>query len=115
MQKLFCSRQRFRDLAGVGPSTLGAFWPATAFASHNELFNQTINLIYGLHDTLLFQITAKQWQAIRQFLEQPALEHAAKRLKLDVSTVSRNLKRGHYWQLGETVKVAGAFIERAFL
>jgi SatD family protein len=103
-----------RAIESVKANSLFKFEVLTAFASHNEPFNQTINLIYGLHDTLMFQITAKQWQATRQFLEQPALEHVAKRLKLDVSTVSRNLKRGYYWQLAETVKVAGAFIERAF-
>ncbi len=103
-----------RALENVKANGLFKFEVLTAFASHNERFNQTINLLYGLHDTLMFQITAKQWEAIRQFLDQPALEHAAKRLKLDVSTVSRTLKRGYYWQLAETVKVAGAFIERAF-
>jgi len=101
-------------IESVKANSLFKFEVLTAFASYNEPFNQTINLIYGLHDTLMFQITAKQWQAIRQFLEQPALEHAARRLKLDVSTVSRNLKRGYYWQLSETVKVAEAFIERTF-
>lgn len=86
----------------------------TAFGSHNEPFNQTINLLYGLHDTLVSQITAKQWEAIACFLDRPALEQAAKRLKVDVSTVSRSLKRGYYWQLAETVKAAGIFIERNF-
>lgn len=86
----------------------------TAFASHDEAFDQTINLLYGLHDTLVSKITAKQWEAIRQFLNQPALEQSARRLKVDVSTVSRNLKRGYYWQLTETAKVAGSLIERAF-
>jgi len=86
----------------------------TAFASHDEPFNQTINLLYGLHDTLMLQITAKQWEAIRQFLDQQALKQTAKRLQRDVSTVSRNLKRGYYWQLAETAKVAGAFIEHTF-
>ena len=46
--------------------------------------------------------------------ELSSLEQTAKRLKLDVSTVSRNLKRGYYWQLIETVKVAGALIGRTF-
>lgn len=86
----------------------------TAFASHNEEFDQTINLLYGLHDTLLSGVTEKQWEAIRQFQLTPALEKTARRLKLDASTVSRNLKRGYYWQLSETVKVAGALIQRAF-
>jgi hypothetical protein len=101
-------------LEHVKNSGLFKFEVLTAFASRNEPFNQTINLLYGLHDTLVLQITAKQWQAIRQFLEQPALEQTAKRLQRDVSTVSRSLKRGYYWQLAETAKVAGAFIEHTF-
>jgi hypothetical protein len=103
-----------RALENVKTSGLFKFDVLTAFASRNEQFDQTINLLYGLHDTLVFQITAKQWAAIRQFLDQPSLEQTAKRLKLDVSTVSRNLKRGYYWQLIETVKVAGALIGRTF-
>lgn len=98
----------------VKASNLFKFDVLTAFASENEHFDRTINLLYGLHDTLVSQITAKQWEAIRQFLDQPALEQTAKRLKLDISTVSRNLKRGYYWQLSETAKAAGAFIERTF-
>jgi SatD family (SatD) len=101
-------------LERVKAKGLFKFEVLTAFASQNEPFNQTINLLYGLHDTLVSQITAKQWETIRRFLDQPALEQTAKRLKLDVSTVSRNLKRGYYWQLAETAKVAGTFIERTF-
>lgn len=86
----------------------------TAFASHDKPFNQAVNLVYGLHDTLVLQVTAKQWNAIGQFLGQQALERAAKRLKLDVSTVSRSLKRGFYWQMAETAKAAGSLIERTF-
>lgn len=101
-------------LDNVKANGLFKFEVLTAFGSHDEDFNQTINLLYGLHDTLLAGVTEKQWEAIRQFLGTPALEQAARRLKLDVSTVSRNLKRGYYWQLSETVKVAGALIQRAF-
>lgn len=103
-----------RGIDNVKASGLFKFETLTAFASDNERFDQTINLLYGLHDTLVSQVTAKQWEAIRQFLDQPGLEKAAKRLKLDISTVSRNLKRGYYWQLSETAKVAGSFIERTF-
>jgi len=101
-------------LENVKSRGLYKFEVLTAFGSHNEPFNQTINLVYGLHDTLVSRITAKQWEAIGRFLDEPALEPTAKRLKVDVSTVSRNLKRGYYWQLSETVKVAEAFIERTF-
>jgi SatD family protein len=86
----------------------------TAFASGNPSFNDAINLIYGLHDTLLLQITAKQWATIAAFLGRRTLEQTARRLRLDASTVSRNLKRGYYWQLSETASVAGPFIEQAF-
>lgn len=101
-------------LDNVKGGALYKFDVLTAFASHNEEFNETINLLYGLHDTLLAGVTEKQWQAIRQFLITPALEQTARRLKLDVSTVSRNLKRGYYWQLSETAKSAGVLIQRAF-
>lgn len=103
-----------RGIDNVKASGLFKFETLTAFASDNDPFNETINLLYGLHDTLVSQITAKQWEAIQQFLAQPALEQTARRLKLDISTVSRNLKRGYYWQLSETAKAAGAFIERTF-
>lgn len=101
-------------LENVKANGLFKFDVLTAFASHHEDFDPTINLLYGLHDTLLAGVTEKQWEAIRQFRVTPALEQTARRLKLDVSTVSRNLKRGYYWQLSETVKVAGALIARAF-
>jgi hypothetical protein len=87
----------------------------TAFASPNEPFDRTVNLMYGLHDTLVRTITTKQWETVATFIESPALEQTAKRLKLDISTVSRNLKRGYYWQLSETAKVAESLIERTFL
>jgi len=67
-----------------------------------------------LHDTLVLKITARQWETIEEFLDTPTLEQTAKRLKLDPSTVSRNLKRGYYWQLAETVHVAGTLIQRTF-
>src|SRR5206468_12019265 len=77
-------------------------------------FNDTINLICGLHDTLVLQITQKQWEAIGAFLSRETLAPTARRLRVDISTVSGNLKRGYYWQLAETVNRAGAFIERTF-
>lgn len=95
-------------------NSLFKFGVLTAFQSRNEHFNSTMNLIYGLHDTLLLKIRTKQWETISQFLAKPTLEQTAGRLKLDSSTVSRNLKRGYYWQLSETVKVAGPLIERTF-
>ena len=107
--------QRARGaIENIKTGSLFKFDVLTAFASRNAGFNSTINLIYGLHDTLVLKITEKQWETIEEFLDTPTLEQTAKRLKLDASTVSRNLKRGYYWQLSETVKVAGSLIERTF-
>ncbi len=103
-----------RAIENIKTSSLFKFDVLTAFESRNAGFNSTINLIYGLHDTLVLKITEKQWETIEEFLDTPTLEQTAKRLKLDASTVSRNLKRGYYWQLSETVKVAGSLIERTF-
>jgi SatD family (SatD) len=98
-----------KAIENIKTGNLFKFEVLTAFVSRYEHFNKTINLIYGLHDTLVLKITARQWETIVEFLDTPTLEQTAKRLKLDNSTVSRNLKRGYYWQLAETVKVAGSF------
>ena len=94
--------------------SLFKFEVLTTFASRQEEFNRTINLLYGLHDTLALKITARQWETIEVFLDKPTLEQTARHLKLDNSTVSRNLKRGYYWQLSETAKVAEFLIRRSF-
>ncbi|HKV64412.1 MAG TPA: SatD family protein [Candidatus Acidoferrum sp.] len=103
-----------RAIESIKHGKLFKFDVLTGFASGNEGFDETINLIYGLHDTLLLQITSKQWEAIGAFLSRDTLAPTARRLRVDISTVSRNLKRGYYWQLAETVNRAGSFIERAF-
>ena len=98
----------------VKTHNLFKFETLTAFHSSNENFNETVNLLYGLHDTLVIEITSKQWETMDEFLNSPALEQTAKHLKRDISTVSRNLKRGYYWQISETVKVAESLIKRTF-
>ncbi len=112
-----------RAIESIKRGRLFKFEVLTAFASGNKDFNDTMNLIYGLHDTLVLQITPKQWQAIgtiqrmtakRSILGRPKLGQAARRLQLDTSTVSRNLKRGYYWQLVETADIAGSFLGRTF-
>ena len=90
------------------------FETLTSFVSSNAAFNDTINLVSGLNDTLVLGVTPKQWQTIAAFLKTGFLERAAKILRLDISTVSRNLKRGYYWQQSETVKVAESLLHRTF-
>jgi hypothetical protein len=86
----------------------------TFFASPDASFDETINLIYGLNDTLLAGVTAKQWKTIAAFSDTPELAQTSRHLKLDVSTVSRNLKRGYYWHLTATATVVQSLLGRTF-
>jgi hypothetical protein len=103
-----------KAIENIKAGKLFRFNVLTAFVTRHDHFDKTINLIYGLHDTLVLKISARQWETIGKFLETPTLDQTARRLKLDPSTVSRNLKRGYYWQLAETVIIAGSFIQRTF-
>ncbi len=103
-----------KAIEGIKTGNLFKFDVLTAFASRDEHFDKTVNLIYGLHDTLVLKITERQWETIQEFHDTPTLEQTAKRLKLDNSTVSRNLKRGYYWQLTETVKATESLIKGTF-
>jgi hypothetical protein len=82
----------------------------TSFRSKNAAFDSTANLIYGLHDTLLLRITDKQWETIKTFRAKRRLDTSARALGVDDSTVSRNLQRGHFWQLEQTVSGMQALI-----
>lgn len=75
----------------------------TAFRSNQETFDSTANLIYALQDTLLLSITSKQWNTIQAFRDKRSLARTAKLLRLDLSTVSRNLKRSYFWQIERTI------------
>jgi hypothetical protein len=108
-------RRARQALEGIKSGAHHKFQVLTAVRSRNSTFDATANLIYGLHDTLLRKITAKQWEAMAAFRARHGLRRTAKFLDLDVSTVSRNLKRGYYWQLDETVAVMTELIQRTKL
>ena len=86
----------------------------TAFRSHNSEFDEIANLVYGLHDTLLRQISAKQWETIAIYLIKNRVDYTAKALSIDISTASRNLKRGYFWQIEHTTVVMESVLGRAF-
>ncbi len=86
----------------------------TAFRSHRAEFDEIANLVYGLHDTLLRQITAKQWKTIATYLIKNRVDYTAKALSIDISTASRNLKRGYFWQIEHTAVVMEGVIRRTF-
>lgn len=86
----------------------------TSFESGLEIFDTIANTTYLLQDTLLEGTTAKQWATINTQMEMGRQELTAKKLALDISTVSRNLKRGFFWQLVETVNAMERVMQAYF-
>jgi SatD family (SatD) len=74
----------------------------TSFVTGNEMFDLIGNTVYQLHDSLLQSISTRQWETITVLMETSGQELAAKKLGLNKSTVSRNLRRGFWWQIQET-------------
>jgi len=74
----------------------------TEFVSGNEEFDLLANTIYHLQDTLIKGISSKQWETINVQISMKSQEKTARKLGLDESTVSRNLRRGFYIQVEET-------------
>ena len=86
----------------------------TRLHSTNTDFDEVANLIYGLHDTLLRQVTPKQWETIAAYSVKNRVDYTAKALSVDASTASRALKRAYFWQMQRTQAVLGKFIRQAF-
>ncbi len=82
----------------------------TAFRSARKDFDRVANLVYGLQDTLLADVTDAQWRAIDGYLSKGRVDRTARALRVDVSTASRNLKRASYWQLAEVAATMKAII-----
>src|SRR5207302_11263886 len=64
----------------------------TSFVTGNDTFDLIANTVYHLHDTLLGSISTKQWQTIKVHMETNRQDLTAKKLGLNESTVSRNLR-----------------------
>ena len=86
----------------------------TSFVTGSEMFDLIGNTIYHLHDSLLQSVSAKQWETINVLMETSAQERAARKLGLNKSTVSRNLRRGFWWQIQETQTAMERIIDAYF-
>ena len=86
----------------------------TRFRSENEQFNLVLNLIYDLHDSLVGDLSEKQWKTVDAYLTKKRVDLAAKALRINASTVSRNLKRSHLRQSLDTIETAKKLIEFSF-
>jgi hypothetical protein len=49
------------------------------------------------------------------YLIKNRVDYTAKSLKIDRSTASRNLRRGFFWQMEDTVSVMEEFIRESFI
>ncbi|MGB6525939.1 MAG: SatD family protein [Candidatus Acidiferrales bacterium] len=105
------ARQAIESLKQAGVRNRPAL---TAFRTETPSFDSTVNLIYALQDTLLEKMTEKQWATVAARIDSRTLNAAARALRLDVSTVSRNLKRGYYGQLLAVASGAEKLIHAAF-
>jgi len=88
--------------------------PLTWFISGTEVFDLIANTIYRLHDTLLQDVSPKQWETILAQVKTGSQDLAARKLGVNVSTVSRNLRRAHFWQMEETCKAVETIIQAYF-
>jgi len=101
-------------LESVHDSTSHRFEALTALRANTPGFDTIANTVYGLHDTLVQNISEKQWQTINAYLKTKRVDLTARALGVNLSTVSRNLKRGYLRQLEETVATMTEFMNRSF-
>ena len=87
---------------------------STRFHSANQQFDLLANLIYSLHDALVGRLSEKQWRTVDAYLEKGRVDLAARALKIDASTASRNLSRGHLWESLETIEGMKKLIAASF-
>ncbi|HEV2177009.1 MAG TPA: SatD family protein [Terriglobia bacterium] len=103
-----------RALDSVKHTKAHRFEALTAFCSPDPRFDAMINTLYGLLDTLIGSVSEKQWETINAYLGEGRADAAARALGINVSTVSRNLKRGYFWQMEETAATARKLLSERF-
>jgi len=86
----------------------------TRFHSENKEFDLVANLIYNLHDALVGRLSGKQWRTVDAYLAKGRVDLAARTLRINASTASRNLSRSHLWQTLEMIDAMRMIIGASF-
>lgn len=86
----------------------------TAVQSGDRLLDLAANAIYLLQDTLIGDLSPAQWRASRLVAQLGSMELAARKLQVNISTVSRALRRAHYRELEESTEALADFVRRRF-
>ncbi len=100
-----------RAIEEVKRGSLHRYRTLTAFRSARKSFDRIANLVYGLNDTLLLDVTDAQWRTMNVYFTKGRVDRTARSLHLDISTASRSLKRGGYWQLAEVAGTMKAILQ----
>jgi hypothetical protein len=74
----------------------------------------SLNTTLHLLDALIARVTPSQWEAIQAYERLGAQDLVARQLGKAESTVSRALKRAHYWQIVEAVEAMVDLLEIRF-
>ncbi len=82
----------------------GKFERTTYVRCGLALLQDLANLFFGLEDSLVGSISEKQWATINAQIASPNQDVAARKLHIASSTVSRNLRRAHYWQIQNSIQ-----------
>ena len=72
------------------------------------------NLIYNLHDALVGRLSEKQWRTVDAYVAKGRVDRAARALRINASTASRNLSRSHLWQTLEMMDSMKKIISSSF-
>jgi hypothetical protein len=83
----------------------------TVVCGVDPVLDTVVNGIFRLHDTLLLQNTARQWQAVLAVEREEQQDLAAAELGIDESTISRTLQRAHHWQLRDARRALAEILE----
>ena len=86
----------------------------TRFHSEKKEFDLLANLIYNLHDALVGHLSEKQWRTVDAYLAKGRVDLAARALRINASTASRNLGRSHLWQTLEMIESMEKIIGASF-
>jgi len=85
----------------------------TVVCSGDRHLDHDLNLIYMLVDSLLSNLSERQWESIAAYEKTGSQEKVARLLKVrNVSTVSRTLQRGFYWQMADARRGIRDLLER---
>ena len=100
------------DRIKVAKGNLQAAW--TAVESGDSLLDLAANAIYLLQDTLTSDLSAAQWKTSGLVAQLGSQEKAARKLRVNISTVSRALRRAHHRELEESTESLAMFVRERF-